>query len=122
MNEYAQEAQGQNGQGGLDDHIYQRLLKERIIFLGSEVRDQNNLSVDQGAYVRNVEDGSAADEAGIRVGDVIVSVDGQAVTSSEDVINAVRRNAPGDTIKVTVDRDGSRETFDVTLRIRPDGA
>jgi ATP-dependent Clp protease, protease subunit len=26
---------------GLDDHIYQRLLKERIIFLGSEVRDQN---------------------------------------------------------------------------------
>jgi ATP-dependent Clp protease protease subunit len=33
-----------NGGGasyGLDDHIYQRLLKERIIFLGSEVRDQN---------------------------------------------------------------------------------
>ena len=26
---------------GLDDHIYQRLLKERIVFLGSEVRDQN---------------------------------------------------------------------------------
>ena len=33
-----------NGGGsmyGLDDHIYQRLLRERIIFLGSEVRDQN---------------------------------------------------------------------------------
>jgi ATP-dependent Clp protease protease subunit len=33
-----------NGGGpgyGLDDHIYQRLLKERIVFLGSEVRDQN---------------------------------------------------------------------------------
>ena len=26
---------------GLDDHIYQRLLRERIVFLGSEVRDQN---------------------------------------------------------------------------------
>ncbi|MGH3506821.1 MAG: ATP-dependent Clp protease proteolytic subunit, partial [Nocardioidaceae bacterium] len=31
---------GQNG-FGLDDHIYQRLLRERIVFLGSEVRDQN---------------------------------------------------------------------------------
>jgi ATP-dependent Clp protease, protease subunit len=32
---------GANSSYGLDDHIYQRLLKERIIFLGSEVRDQN---------------------------------------------------------------------------------
>ncbi|MEP7160198.1 MAG: ATP-dependent Clp protease proteolytic subunit [Dermatophilaceae bacterium] len=34
-------AAGPNGQTGLDDHIYQRLLKERIIFLGSDVRDDN---------------------------------------------------------------------------------
>ena len=32
---------GANGGTGLDDHIYQRLLKERIVFLGSEVKDQN---------------------------------------------------------------------------------
>ena len=32
---------GGNGGYGLDDHIYQRLLRERIVFLGSEVRDQN---------------------------------------------------------------------------------
>ncbi len=32
---------GQSQQAGLDDHIYQRLLKERIIFLGSDVRDDN---------------------------------------------------------------------------------
>jgi ATP-dependent Clp protease protease subunit len=34
-------ANGSNGLGGLDDHIYNRLLKERIIFLGSDVRDEN---------------------------------------------------------------------------------
>ncbi|MGL5818271.1 MAG: ATP-dependent Clp protease proteolytic subunit [Phycicoccus sp.] len=34
-------AAGPNGQPGLDDHIYNRLLKERIIFLGSDVRDDN---------------------------------------------------------------------------------
>jgi ATP-dependent Clp protease, protease subunit len=32
---------GNNGGNGLDDHIYQRLLKERIVFLGSEVKDSN---------------------------------------------------------------------------------
>ena len=31
-------------QGGLDDHIYQRLLKDRIIFLGSDVRDDNAIT------------------------------------------------------------------------------
>lgn len=35
------EARGGNQVFGLDDHIYQRLLKERIIWLGSEVRDEN---------------------------------------------------------------------------------
>ena len=32
---------GASSSYGLDDHIYQRLLRERIVFLGSEVRDQN---------------------------------------------------------------------------------
>jgi ATP-dependent Clp protease protease subunit len=46
VNDYSPTPQSpqMNGGGagyGLDDHIYQRLLKERIIFLGSEVRDQN---------------------------------------------------------------------------------
>ena len=34
-------ANGNGMPGGLDDHIYNRLLKERIIFLGSDVRDDN---------------------------------------------------------------------------------
>jgi ATP-dependent Clp protease protease subunit len=37
----APSARGQQGGMGLDDHIYNRLLKDRIIFLGSEVRDEN---------------------------------------------------------------------------------
>ncbi len=37
----APQLNGGGAMDGLDDHIYQRLLKERIIFLGSEVRDQN---------------------------------------------------------------------------------
>jgi S1-C subfamily serine protease len=98
----------------------------QLAFLGvgtqavtSDIHDANNLSVDQGALVRTLEQGSAADHAGIRQGDVIVKVDGKSVTSSEDVINAVRSHAPGDKVTVTVDRKGSQKTFRVTLGTGP---
>ena len=46
---------GQSGQG-LDDHIYQRLLKERIVFLGSEVRDENANAICAQMLLLNAED------------------------------------------------------------------
>jgi ATP-dependent Clp protease protease subunit len=51
-----------NGSGpsyGLDEHIYQRLLKERIIFLGSEVRDQNANAICAQMLLLNAEDPTA---------------------------------------------------------------
>ena len=44
---------------GLDDHIYQRLLKERIVFLGSEVRDQNANAICAQMLLLNAEDPDA---------------------------------------------------------------
>ena len=44
---------------GLDDHIYQRLLKERIVFLGSEVRDQNANAICAQMLLLNAEDPEA---------------------------------------------------------------
>jgi ATP-dependent Clp protease protease subunit len=44
---------------GLDDHIYQRLLKERIIFLGSEVKDQNSNAICAQMLLLNAEDPDA---------------------------------------------------------------
>ena len=51
-----------NGGGsanGLDDHIYQRLLRERIVFLGSEVRDQNANAICAQMLLLNAEDPKA---------------------------------------------------------------
>ena len=51
-----------NGAGqsyGLDDHIYQRLLRERIVFLGSEVRDQNANAICAQMLLLNAEDPEA---------------------------------------------------------------
>jgi ATP-dependent Clp protease protease subunit len=49
-------AAGGNGSGGLDDHIYQRLLSNRIIFLGSEVRDDNANAICAQMLLLNAED------------------------------------------------------------------
>ena len=47
---------GGNNAAGLDDHIYQRLLKERIVFLGSEVKDQNANAICAQMLLLNAED------------------------------------------------------------------
>ncbi len=47
---------GGSTQAGLDDHIYQRLLKERIVFLGSEVKDQNANAICAQMLLLNAED------------------------------------------------------------------
>ena len=50
---------GGNTPYGLDEHIYQRLLKERIVFLGSEVRDQNANAICAQMLLLNAEDPEA---------------------------------------------------------------
>ena len=47
---------GEAGPSDLDGHIYQRLLKERIVFLGSEVRDQNSNAIAAQMLLLNAED------------------------------------------------------------------
>ncbi|MDO9379061.1 MAG: ATP-dependent Clp protease proteolytic subunit [Nocardioidaceae bacterium] len=50
---------GEGAPAGLDDHIYQRLLRERIVFLGSEVRDQNSNAICAQMLLLNAEDPTA---------------------------------------------------------------
>ncbi|MET0325163.1 MAG: trypsin-like peptidase domain-containing protein [Ilumatobacteraceae bacterium] len=73
----------------------------------------------QGALVIEVEADSPAADAGIRAGDVVISVDESATEGRAGVIAAVRDHEPGDEIPVVVVRDGDEETFDVTLVERP---
>ena len=76
---------------------------------------RNGLSVDQGAYVVEVTEGSPAAEAGIEVGDVITSIDGESITSADGAILAVRSHDIGDTVEVVVMRGDQERTFEVTL-------
>ncbi len=73
--------------------------------LGVQARSVTDGTRD-GALVVNVEPGSPAAEAGIAEQDVIIAVDGAPVGSSEELVVAVDRRSPGDTVTVEVVRDG----------------
>jgi S1-C subfamily serine protease len=80
----------------------------------------DELGVDQGAVVGDVSEGSAAEQAGIQQGDVIVEVAGTTIDSVEDVASEVRKHRPDDDIDVVIVRDGNRQTLTVTLGDRPE--
>jgi len=74
-----------------------------------------------GAVVQQVT-GAPAQKAGLRPGDVILRFDDRAIATASDLGQAVNTRKPGDTVKVEVQRNGSRETLNVTLGTRPSEA
>ena len=68
-----------------------------------------------GAYVQSVSEGSGAANAGMKVGDRIVSVGTKTVTTATDVTNALQDYTAGDTVQVQVDRSGELITLNVVL-------
>ena len=75
-----------------------------------------------GAYLAEVVPGAPASSSGLRIGDVIVAIDGEPVTIPEDISIAIEDRKPGDTVAVEVQRAGAREVVQVTLGNRPAGA
>jgi S1-C subfamily serine protease len=80
---------------------------------------QLGTQTDHGAYVVATTPGGPAAGAGIDSGDVIVSIDDQAVSTSEDLGTILGDLQPGDTVTVVVDRDGDQRSIGVTLGARP---
>ncbi|WP_127841484.1 S1C family serine protease [Actinomyces wuliandei] len=73
-----------------------------------------------GAEVTSVESGSPAAEAGLEKGDVIVAIDGKTTAQDAALTGFVRQYSAGDTVTLTVIRDGSSRDVEVTLAERPD--
>ena len=76
---------------------------------------RENLSVSEGALVSQVNEGTPAADAGLQVNDIITAVDGDAVTSADGLIIALREHAVGDTVTLTVVRGSDTMEVDVTL-------
>ncbi len=77
------------------------------------------LDTETGALIEEVSPDTPAERAGLRPGDAIVEADGLVIESADDVRTAVRRNEPGDTITIIVERDGTDLTFDIELDVLP---
>ena len=84
-----------------------------------DLQEQFGLSRSSGVLVAEVTPGSPADDAGIQQGDIIIQIDGQDMTEASDVLLAVRDKKPGDTVTVTVDRNGTTQDITATLEERP---
>jgi putative serine protease PepD len=74
-----------------------------------------------GALVQDVASGSPAAKAGLRVGDLVVAIDGKAVQSYSDLGARIRAHKPGDKVTLKVVRDGNETTVTATLAQRPGG-
>ncbi|HEX2221726.1 MAG TPA: trypsin-like peptidase domain-containing protein [Candidatus Limnocylindria bacterium] len=80
-----------------------------------EIAQQLQLDDSTGALVLDVVPGAPADEAGLIPGDVIVALDGEAVETVEAFLAAMRRHSPGDTVALTVSRQG--ESIEVQAQL-----
>ncbi len=91
-------------------------------FLGVSAKDttvKDGSAQRAGAEVASVSDGTPADAAGIKNGDVIIAVNGQPVDSSTALVAQIRAMTAGDKASVTLIRDGARQDVQVTLAVKP---
>ena len=68
-----------------------------------------------GVYIVDVTKGGPADQAGLKAGDRIVSVDGSEIAAKDDLGTLMQKHVAGDTLAITVARDGQMQTVNVTL-------
>lgn len=73
---------------------------------------------DDGVRLSQVDANGPAETAGLQVDDVVTAIDGQPVTTAEELIVAIRTHRPGDTVTLTYRRGGSQGSADVTLGSR----
>ncbi len=96
--------------------VVQRAILGISIANTNDPRIETEVDELQGVYVMAVNEGSAAEEAGIQKGDVITEINNQQVTNVAELQDMVGRNRPGDKIKVTYTRDGKYKTVSATLK------
>jgi serine protease Do len=84
--------------------------------IGVTIRDQTGDA--SGVVIDSVREGTPATRAGLQKGDVVVEFDGERARSAQQFTRLVRETAPGRSVKMTITRDGSSRTLDITPEAR----
>jgi putative serine protease PepD len=90
--------------------------KVQHAYLGIRVGDSTS---NDGAQVTTVVSGSPADKGGLKAGDVVTAIDGDAISGADDLTANVSAHKPGDTVTISVTRNGKTVMLTVTLGTRP---
>src|SRR5213078_1036564 len=83
-------------------------------YLGVSIQTATN-----GVAIGTVRSDTPADRAGLKAGDVVTAIDGNAVKTASALESAIAAKQPGDKVTLTIDRGGSTRTVSVTLGTRP---
>ena len=85
----------------------------------SAIANYYRLGTDTGALLSQIAQNGPAAKAGLKVGDVITTVDGKSITTADDLIKAIRSRSIGDTIQVAFYRGNNLQSAAVTLAENP---
>jgi len=104
-----------------------RVTKILRTIAGGTAREQGYLGISlsdrtdggAGAVVSEIQADSPADKAGLKVRDIVLSVNGQEITGQGALIAIIRDSAPGDIVTIVVERDTKKVTVKATLVPRP---
>jgi Do/DeqQ family serine protease len=91
------------------------LLGVTIQTIDSESAKALGAEVNRGALVTDVQPGSAAEEAGLQVDDIIVGVDDRRIDDNRALLNAIGLKGSGDEVRIELLRNGGRKTVTATL-------
>ena len=90
-----------------------------VVDITQQFAQANNLSIDHGAGIQQVAQGSPAAQAGLQPGDIIVKVGDVAINSSGDLTNALTQYAPGAAVPIAFYRGNTQKNTTITLGQRP---
>jgi putative serine protease PepD len=102
-------------------HVTRGYMGVGVQDVTQELAQADSLGVDHGAGIGQVQQGSPAAQAGLKVGDIITKVGDVAINNTGDLTTALTKYGPGTKVTVTFYRGNSQQTTDITLGQRPSG-
>ena len=87
--------------------------------LTPELMQSFGLKEKEGALISQLYEGSPAEKAGLKVGDIVIEIDGKEIENSQSVVREVLKKQVGQQVEIVVLRDGKRKTVSIVTNRCP---